>query len=114
MACVSVVKPSGDSSRRTYLISYNLADLSWAEWTASELEVIGQLAIIQAWDFQSGKNFVLELQNATVRSGYTIADYSVLLNKHAATLKGHVAATFRCRSTDSRRSLSVCSRSCLT
>lgn len=47
-----------------FFISYTRTDLSWAEWIAWQLEKGGYSAIIQAWDFRPGSNFILEMNKA--------------------------------------------------
>src|SRR5665811_661032 len=56
----------------TFFISYTGADLAWAEWIAWQLEDAGHEAIIQAWDFRPGMNFVLEMDVA-MKADHTIA-----------------------------------------
>jgi len=56
-----------------FFISYNKADLPWAEWIAWQLEAAGYTSIIQAWDFRPGSNFVLDMQNAATEAERTIA-----------------------------------------
>jgi hypothetical protein len=56
-----------------FFISYNHNDAEWAEWIAWVLEAAGYTTAIQAWDFQAGGNFVLEMQTAAAGSGRTIA-----------------------------------------
>ena len=58
---------------RDFFISYNQADLPWAEWIAWQLEAGGYSAIIQAWDFRPASNFVLDMQSAAVQAARTIA-----------------------------------------
>jgi len=50
--------------QKDFFISYNKADLQWAEWIAWELEAAGYTTVLQAWDFRPGSNFVLEMQEA--------------------------------------------------
>jgi len=57
----------------TFFISYNRHDLAWAEWIAWELEDKGYKAIIQAWDFTVGSNFVVEMDTAAAKAERTIA-----------------------------------------
>ncbi len=47
-----------------FLISYNSADATWAEWIAWVLEENGYTVTIQAWDFRPGGNFILDMQRA--------------------------------------------------
>lgn len=54
-------------------VSYNSKDRQWAEWIAYRLEELGHTAIIQAWDFRPGQNFVQQMQDATQNSDKTIA-----------------------------------------
>ncbi len=51
--------------KKDFFISYNKADREWAEWIAWHLEESGKYSVvIQAWDFGSGCNFVLEMDRA--------------------------------------------------
>jgi WD40 repeat protein len=54
-------------------ISYNRADLDWAEWIAGVIERGGYQPIIQAWHFRPGEDFVLKMQQAATESDMTIA-----------------------------------------
>jgi tetratricopeptide (TPR) repeat protein len=56
-----------------FFISYTQADREWAEWIAWVLEEAGYQAVIQAWDFQSGSNFVEEMNKATIKGKRTLA-----------------------------------------
>lgn len=56
-----------------FLISYSVADRSWAEWIAWQLEAEGYSTVIQAWDFRPSSNFVLEMQKATENTERTLA-----------------------------------------
>jgi hypothetical protein len=56
-----------------FFISYTKADLSWAEWIAWQLEESGLQTILQAWDFQAGRNFVIEMDSASKQAQRTIA-----------------------------------------
>ncbi|MEL6816538.1 MAG: toll/interleukin-1 receptor domain-containing protein, partial [Cyanobacteria bacterium J06598_3] len=53
-------------------MSYNRADKGWAEWIAWTLEDAGHEAVIQAWDFRPGGNFVLDMQRAAAETEKTI------------------------------------------
>jgi hypothetical protein len=55
-----------------FFISYTSADHTWAEWIAYVLEEEGFHAVIQAWDFRPGSNFVLEMQKAASEADRTI------------------------------------------
>lgn len=57
---------------KDFFISYNLADLEWAEWIAWQLEEKGFQTVLQAWDFRPGNNFVLEMDDAASESERTI------------------------------------------
>ncbi len=49
-------------TKKDFFISYNKADLAWAEWIAWHLEETGGYTVaIQAWDFGPACNFVLEM-----------------------------------------------------
>ena len=54
-------------------MSYTLADRSWAEWIAWQLEQAGYTTLIQAWDFRPGSNFVQEMDSATKGAERTIS-----------------------------------------
>ncbi|MBC7930021.1 MAG: toll/interleukin-1 receptor domain-containing protein, partial [Rubrivivax sp.] len=60
-------------SKKQFFISYNKADLTWAEWIAWELEAAGYAAILQAWDFRPGFNFALRMQQASKEAERVIA-----------------------------------------
>ncbi len=57
---------------KDFFISYNKANRDWAQWVAWTLEQAGYTVVFQAWDFQPGANFVLEMQKATVGTRRTI------------------------------------------
>lgn len=57
----------------TFFVSYTAVDISWAEWIAWTVEAQGHVAILQAWDFRPGSNFVIEMQRATTSADATIA-----------------------------------------
>jgi hypothetical protein len=54
-------------------ISYTGADAGWAEWIAWQLEAAGHRAILQAWDFRPGENFVVMMRRALDTADRTIA-----------------------------------------
>ena len=56
-----------------YFISYTSADRAWGEWIAWQLESAGYTTVFQAWDIRPGANFVMVMQQATLRAHYTIA-----------------------------------------
>lgn len=60
-------------SKKQFFISYNKADLTWAEWIAWELEDAGYAAILQAWDFRPGFNFVARMNKASEEAERIIA-----------------------------------------
>ncbi len=55
-----------------FFVSYNSADKDWAEWIAWQLEEAGHRAVIQAWDFRPGGNFVLDMDRAAKETDKTI------------------------------------------
>ncbi len=57
----------------TFFLSYTAPDKSWAEWIAWTLEEAGHTAILQAWDFRPGHNFLLQMQDAAAQADRTIA-----------------------------------------
>jgi len=54
-------------------VSYNKSDLQWAEWIAWQIEAAGHSAILQAWDFRPGSNFILQMHRAIEDSDRIIA-----------------------------------------
>jgi hypothetical protein len=58
---------------KDFFISYTKADHAWAQWIAWRLEEATYTAIIQAWDFRPGSNFVLEMDRAAKETRSTIA-----------------------------------------
>jgi tetratricopeptide (TPR) repeat protein len=64
---------SESSGRKDFFVSYNKADKEWAVWIAWKLEEAGYTTIIQAWDFQAGSNFILEMDKASKEAKKTIA-----------------------------------------
>ena len=56
-----------------FFISYAAADRAWAEWIAWTLKSAGYSIRIQAWHFDAGSNFALEMQTAAAKSARTIA-----------------------------------------
>jgi hypothetical protein len=38
-----------------FFVSYTSADRAWAEWIAWQLEQAGYRVIVQAWDFEPGR-----------------------------------------------------------
>lgn len=58
---------------KDFFVSYNQADRPWAEWIAWQLEDAGFSAIVQAWDFGAGADFVLQMQRAAEESDCTLA-----------------------------------------
>lgn len=56
-----------------FFVSYNGADRTWAEWIGWHLEDAGFDVVVQAWDFQPGSNFILEMDRAMKSADRTIA-----------------------------------------
>jgi hypothetical protein len=54
-------------------VSYAGADTAWAEWIAWQLERAGHEAIVQAWDFRPGENFVVQMRRALDTAERTLA-----------------------------------------
>lgn len=53
---------------KDFFISYNKNDEEKAKWIGGCLERSGYSVIIQAWDFQVGNNFIIEMQKAVNNS----------------------------------------------
>lgn len=60
-------------AKKHFFISYNKADITWAEWIAWELEEAGHPTIVQAWDFRPGFNFVSRMQQALKEAERVVA-----------------------------------------
>ncbi len=58
---------------KDFFISYNIVDKEIAVWIAWQLEAAGYTTVIQAWDIDSGQNFVLAMQKAATEAKRTIA-----------------------------------------
>lgn len=58
---------------KDFFISYNKIDKEKAKWIGGCLEQNGYSVIIQAWDFQVGNNFIIEMQKAVNESERVIA-----------------------------------------
>ncbi|HEY6287722.1 MAG TPA: toll/interleukin-1 receptor domain-containing protein, partial [Ktedonobacteraceae bacterium] len=58
---------------KDFFISYTHADQRWAVWIAWQLEAEGYHTMLQAWDFQAGSNFILDMDAATRHATCTIA-----------------------------------------
>ncbi len=56
-----------------FFISYNRADLAWAEWIDWQLRQAGYTTVVQVFDFRPGCNFVVEMDRATRETERTIA-----------------------------------------
>jgi hypothetical protein len=60
--------------KKDFFISYTGTDRRWAEWIAWQLEKTGGYStVIQAWDFNAGGNFILEMHRAAKETDRTIA-----------------------------------------
>jgi len=59
-----------------FFISYTATDTDWAVWVAWQLEEAGYSTVLQAWDFNPGSNFVIEMHNACSKAEKTIAVFS--------------------------------------
>jgi TIR domain-containing protein len=56
-----------------FFVSYTGADQAWAEWIAEQLEDAGYTALLQAWDFRPGSDFLHQMQQATSTAKRTVA-----------------------------------------
>ena len=53
-----------EDKQKDFFVSYTQQDKLWALWIAGTLEMNGYSTIVQAWDFKSGENFVLNMDDA--------------------------------------------------
>jgi hypothetical protein len=58
---------------RDFFISYSSSDSAWAEWLAWTIEAAGYSVMLQAWDFEPGSHFILEMDRALRESRRTVA-----------------------------------------
>ena len=94
----------GSSDRFDFFVSYAHEDEAWAEWIGWVLEEEGWFVRLQAWDFDPGSNFVLEMQKATAQAERTIA----VLSPHSLSsqfTQAEWAAAFRQDPTGEKRIL---------
>ncbi|HKQ77770.1 MAG TPA: FxSxx-COOH system tetratricopeptide repeat protein [Blastocatellia bacterium] len=56
-----------------FFISYNKADLQWAEWIAWQLEEAGYTTMIRAWDIRPGGNFALDTDEGLQKAERVVA-----------------------------------------
>jgi tetratricopeptide (TPR) repeat protein len=80
---------------KDFFVSYTGADKKWAEWIAWILEEAGYTTLIQAWDFKSAANFVLNMQEGATNTTRTIAVVTPDYFKSGFT-KAEWAAAFAC------------------
>ena len=57
---------------RDFFITYNGKDERCATWIAATLETAGYTAMIQAWDFRPGDNFIAAMDNALTICRHTL------------------------------------------
>ena len=55
-----------------FFVSYTQTDRRWAEWVAWQLEAAGYAVLIQAWDFGTGANFVVQMDAAMSQAARTV------------------------------------------
>jgi hypothetical protein len=58
---------------KDFFVSYTAKDRQWAAWIAWQLEASGFSAIVQAWDFVAGSDFIAEMDRAAKEAHRTIA-----------------------------------------
>jgi len=74
------------SAKKHFFISYTNRtenDRQWAVWIANTLEQAGYSTILQAWDFNAGENFILNMHNALMNTERFLA---VLSSKYFESL----------------------------
>jgi TIR domain len=57
---------------RDFFVTYNGKDEHCATWIAATLEAAGYTAIIQAWDFRPGENFIAKMDHALATCRHTL------------------------------------------
>ncbi|MEV6847436.1 FxSxx-COOH system tetratricopeptide repeat protein [Actinoplanes sp. NPDC051411] len=57
-------------------VSYAGPDRPWAEWAGQELEAAGYTVELDVWDWETGSNFVLNMNAALERASRVLALYS--------------------------------------
>lgn len=63
--------PDASHGSCDFFISYNKADLAWAEWVGSVLEQAGYTVLLDVWDFKG--NFVAHMHWAESKAERTVA-----------------------------------------
>ncbi|WFE37856.1 FxSxx-COOH system tetratricopeptide repeat protein [Micromonospora sp. WMMD998] len=58
-------------------VSYAGPDRPWAEWAARQLETAGYTVELDVWDWATGANFVLRINDALARADRVLALFSV-------------------------------------
>ena len=58
---------------KDFFISYTSADRHWAEWIAWQLEEAEYSVELQAWDFDSGDDFIARMNRVLKESDRTLA-----------------------------------------
>lgn len=56
-----------------FFVSYTAADQAWAEWVAWQLEDAGYRVLVQVWDFVTGSNWAVGMQQGVVHAQHTVA-----------------------------------------
>jgi len=97
---------------KDFFISYNQADLRWAEWIAWQLEAAGHSTVLQAWDFRPGSNFALEMHMAAQEAERTIAVLSPTYLQSPFTLAEWAAAFASDPASHQRKLLPIRVREC--
>ncbi|MGJ5628126.1 toll/interleukin-1 receptor domain-containing protein [Nostoc sp. CALU 1950] len=68
-----LAKVQEDNQMKDFFISYSTVDRKWATWIAWVLEEANYSVVLDVWDFRSGENFALKMQEAAVKTKKTIA-----------------------------------------
>lgn len=97
---------------KDFFVSYNKADVRWAEWISWKLEDVGYQVVVQAWDFRPGGNFVLDMQSAMTETKHTIAVLSEDYLKAAYTQPEWASALGRDPTGEKRILLPIRVRKC--
>ncbi len=56
-----------------FFVSYDAADLAWAEWIAWQLETDGYKVLIQAWDSVPGSHWTIQMYEGIRSARHTLA-----------------------------------------
>lgn len=67
---------AGATSGVDFFVSYAGPDRPWAQWVAAQLEAVGYRVELDVWDWSTGDNFVLRMNDALERAEWVVSLWS--------------------------------------